>query len=132
VPNLNLPSESQERHRPDFADQSYRSAVKWLLEATRDTAKYPLVLEENVHYGFRRNMLGGKWIAIALVALPGIVAIGIALWRGVPSALLDADHAAAAAVTVLTGAAWLLFVTQAWVEDASNAYARALLACCEA
>jgi hypothetical protein len=133
VPGLSIPTQSFEQQRPGPADDTYRSAVKWLLENTRDTAKYPLVLEENVHYGFRRNMLGGKWIAVVLCVLP---VAGAYLWdmhKGIaPQPFLDTDHVAAVAIALLSVIGWLFFVTKAWVQDASHAYARALLASCEA
>lgn len=78
-------------------------------------------------------MLGGKWIAVVLCALP---VAGAYLWdmhKGVaPQSFLDTDHIAAVAIAVLAVFSWLFFVTKAWVHDASHAYARALLATCEA
>ncbi|NKE68623.1 hypothetical protein RAMLITH_22640 [Ramlibacter sp. RBP-2] len=131
VPGLNVPSQSQEQQRPEMADDTYRSAVKWLLEKTRDTAKYPLVLKENAEYGFRRNMFGGKWLAITLCVLPLAAAYAWDAYKGV-GPQFDNDHVAAIAIAVVAVLAWLFFVTKEWVRDASHAYARALLATCEA
>jgi hypothetical protein len=131
VPGLNVPSQSQEQQRPGMADDMYRSAVKWLLENTRDTAKYPLVLKENAEYGFRRNMLGGKWLAVTLCVLPLAAVYGWDIYRG-SGPQFDNDHVAAIAIAGVGVMGWLFFVTEEWVNDASHAYARALLACCEA
>ena len=131
VGNLQLPTESQEMNRPDFADAQYRSAVNWLVNNMRDTTKYPLIFEENVNYGFRRNLLGGKWVGVGLCVLPVAAAALVQFQSGNPARLLDVDAIAAALIATLNSAGWLLLVTEAWVEDASNAYARALLAACE-
>jgi hypothetical protein len=131
VPRLNVPSQSQEQHRPGMADDMYRSAVKWLLENTRDAAKYPLVLKENAEYGFRRNMFGGKWLAVTLCVLPLAAAYAWDFYKGL-GPQFDNDHVAAIAVAGVAVLGWLFFVTEEWVRDASHAYARALLATCEA
>ncbi len=131
VPGLQVPSQSHEQQRPTMADDIYRSAVKWLVENRRDAAKYSLVLEENVQYGFRRNMLGGKWIAIVLCVLPLIGAYAWGAYKGLPPDF-DTDHIAAIAIAALAVVGWTFFVTKEWVRDASHGYARALLATCEA
>lgn len=130
VPGILMPSQSLEQQRPEMADNIYRSAVKWLLENRRDD-KYRLVLEENVQYGFRRNMFGSKWLAIALCLLPVAGAYGWDLYKAAPP-LFDNDRVTAIAIAVLAVVGWLFFVTEAWVRDASHSYARALLATCEA
>ena len=131
VQGFNSPTQSQELQRPSMADDMYRSGVKWLLENTRDTVKYPLVLKENSEYGFRRNMLGGKWFALTLCVLPLATAYAWDFYKGA-APQFDNDRVAAIAIAVLAVAGWLFFVTGEWVKDASHAYARALLAACEA
>jgi len=130
VPGLPVPSQSHEQQRPEMADDIYRSAIKWLLENRRDTTKYALVLEENVQYGFRRNMLGSKWIAIFLTLLPLMGAYAWGAYKGVAPEF-DTDHLAVLAVAAIAVAGWTFFVTEEWVRDASRGYARALLATCE-
>jgi len=131
VQGFKLLAQSQEQQRPGMADEMYRSGVKWLLEKTRDTGKYPLVLKENAEYGFRRNMLGGKWFALTLCVLPLAVAYAWDIYKGVGPQFGN-DHVAAIAIAAVAVLSWLFFVTEEWVRDASHAYARALLATCEA
>lgn len=114
-----------------MADDMYRSAVKWLLENTRDAAKYPLVLKENAEYGFRRNMFGGKWLAVNVCVLPLAAAYALDFYKGLGPQFHN-DHVAAIAIAGVVVLGWLFFVTEEWVRDASLAYARALLASCEA
>ena len=65
-----LPTKEEEESSPVSADTKYKSAIGSLLEATRDTSKFPLVFAENANYGFRRNLWGlrpiGTPIAVVL------------------------------------------------------------------
>ena len=63
-----LPSVESEQIDPVAADDCYRGAVEWLLEATRSEKRFPLVRAENISYGFRRNLLGLKRPAVLLIA----------------------------------------------------------------
>ena len=63
-----LPDPKQESVNPRTADDSYRGAVDWLLEATRDLNRFPLVYQENISYGFCRNLLGLRGLAACVLA----------------------------------------------------------------
>lgn len=115
------------------ADSFYEQCGVWLRENTRDTKKFPLVFNENVTYGFRRNLLGVKWLALALNL--AVVAICLLLlwhdnwaWesefgkRTIVVLLIAAIHAVYIFAAVRKTAVW----------DASRAYARELLLSCEA
>lgn len=65
---ISLPSLSQENTDPDQADQKYDEAVTWLRNNTRGD-EYKILLNENIAYGFFRNSLGLKWVAIILCVL---------------------------------------------------------------
>jgi hypothetical protein len=52
---LRLPDEAAEAFDPAEADDAYEVATAALRERTRDRAAFPLVFNENVAYGFRRN-----------------------------------------------------------------------------
>ena len=73
---LQLPSLGEERNSPGQADEKYRSAVVWLLARTTDRAQFPLVFEENVNYGFRRNTWAQKrpvlWFNAIAIFLVGV------------------------------------------------------------
>ena len=66
IPELNLASPQDEDENPEEADAKYESANRWLLERTRDQARFALLSAENMNYGFRRNLLGLKPIALGL------------------------------------------------------------------
>jgi uncharacterized integral membrane protein len=65
---ISLPSLAQENIDPDQADQKYNEAVTWLRNNTRGD-EYKILLNENIAYGFFRNSLGLKWLAIILCIL---------------------------------------------------------------
>lgn len=122
-----LPTQDEEREDPIDADRRYEEAVSALRERTRDRERFPLVFEENMDYGFRRNTLGirpaGSLVSLAaltasvvlLIVDDGSVASRFGRWGA--SALL-------AAVLLVF---WRGFVTADWVRRAADLYADRLL-----
>lgn len=126
------PTEDEEKNSPNGADQAYDSAVKWLLEYTRDQEKYHMIFKENISYGFRRNCLGIRWIAV-IVALGPIAALaGVFSFGSDAMVSLDINNLALTALFSFGLLCWWLFlVGDEWVRDAANSYASRLLAACE-
>ena len=136
-----LPTEREEVEDPSKADSQYESAVAYLLEATRDAQRFRLVLEENINYGFRRNLWGLKpyGLAIAGVAVGGTWALlGLHLATGLaettiyqrlfvsPDAILALRVLGALVNTAILGL-WLAVVNPGWVKTTAEAYAERLL-----
>ncbi len=135
-----LPTEEEEVRDPVGADQHYEAAVSFLREATRDTSKFPLVLAENVNYGFRRNLWGLKPYGLAFAVLATAASWGLSLLSaGLPTAEPWLDtvvmNPEAVTVTRLAGSVfnttavivWLFIITPGWVRIAAEAYAQRLL-----
>lgn len=132
VPDWHPPTAELERTAPRESDAILDSAVRWLLEHTRDPKAYPLVLKENISYGFRRNVLGLRPLAVAAaLASSGYGAYFLtATAQDTPTDATAAQYAALfVSATLLIW--WAFAVTSSWVRDAANAYARALLASCD-
>jgi hypothetical protein len=131
VPGWTAPTLHEEETDPRATDQRYGSAVRWLLEYTRDTERFPLVFAENISYGFRRNALGLKPFAV----VAALTALGFGAFQlyVLPPALLGERLAqiAAALTSLLLFGWWLVVVSPSWVRDAADGYARALLAACD-
>lgn len=130
IRDITFPTPEGEAEDPAGADESYASAVRWLVDNTRDNAR---VRQELIAYGFRRNLYGlrGWGIAIALLTA---TAAGLILWhRHGVSALTQAPVVQIATVIawVILPALWVSTVTPAWVRSAANSYARALLGFCD-
>ena len=102
-----------------------RSPACGTARATAD--RFRLVFEENVHYGFRRNMLGlrrwGLGIAVAVLA---ICALAFAFTDGTTSELLRA-WAWPGALSAVMALFWWRVVTPDWVRLPADAYADRLL-----
>jgi len=52
------PSTADEELDPARSRRFYARGGAWLRENTRDTKKFNVLFNENVTYGFRRNLLG--------------------------------------------------------------------------
>ena len=128
------PSSQDEIVDPPGADRYYDSCGTWLRENTRNTKKFPVLFMENVTYGFRRNLYGLRWPALALntlVAAGCLVALAF-------KAHLELDPKLVAKIVAvlvfsMVHAAYMLWgVTRTSVIDASRTYGRQLILSCEA
>lgn len=125
VTGVPAPSKRKESASPDDADDLYDAYVRHLRDTTRDTKKYPLVFEENVNYGFRRNTLGLRPFGIG-VAAAGVLIGGLNIyWHAGTNAMGVA--VGATIVSLLLLGFWGLWVTPAWVRIPAQAYAERIL-----
>ncbi len=140
--NAAFPDADQEKSDPSQADAAYQSGARWLLDHTRpDTGKqFDLLFRDNITYGFRRNALGIKPIAIAIT-------IGCLIWVlakehilfGVTGRIIDwstLTQLSAAATASLTVSAimllvWLFFFTKTSLRTSAVSFAQALLRTCD-
>ncbi|MGY3611200.1 MULTISPECIES: hypothetical protein [unclassified Bradyrhizobium] len=63
------PTSAEEAESPEAADVFYRRVGDWLRENTRSRKKFEILFNENVSYGYRRNLYALKWPALILNAL---------------------------------------------------------------
>ena len=134
-----LPTQRQEEECPANADAKYEEAVASMKEATRDRSKFPLVLDGNASYGFRRNLLGFRWIGTSTTftaALLSLAMLLLTVWgRNWPdpwwNVLVSPDVTvlpwfAVAAINAVLACFWLFWVRPSWVKLAANVYAMRL------
>ncbi|MEJ1937655.1 hypothetical protein WDZ92_46275, partial [Nostoc sp. NIES-2111] len=132
--NETAPTEAQEQADPAVTDAFYSRCGDWLRENTRNAKKFNILFNENVTYGFRRNLLGMKWSALTLNLLVVIVS-GYVLYHGsVP--YQDIQHVEGRVIVVLVVAVLdALYVgvgvNRAAVAEAAKSYARQLILSCE-
>ena len=136
VPDLVLASPEDERNDPEQADARLESANRWLLAQTTDHARFALLFTENVNYGYRRNLLGMKRIALGLdaVALVLLTVVGIVCWTGQVASTtesLDLEWWASLAIVVVHTLVFIGYVRADWVRAAAETYAGQLLAACD-
>jgi hypothetical protein len=128
------PTEVHENADPAATDAFYTRCGDWLRENTRNAKKFNILFNENVTYGFRRNLLGMKWSALALNLLIVIIS-GCVLYHGsVP--FQDIEHVEGRVIVVFVVAVLHalyigLGVNRAAVAEAAKSYARQLILSCE-
>lgn len=131
LPELRLPSEEQEQRDQAAADDVYEACIDYLLARTREQSKFRLVFEENVNYGFRRNLWAMKPAAI-LINLAALAFTGaLSLSRSAGQRWPDGVSVAVFSVTALMFSWWLVRIRPDWVRLAADAYARQLIAACD-
>jgi hypothetical protein len=134
VQGLRIPGPDDEAQDPSSADEVYASATDWLLSRTRDKQTFRLVFEENMNYGYRRNLWALRPIAIAvdIVLIATVIGLHITVAPDSKSAQL-ALHSPGMTALAVTGAhlALILAATKDWVHTAGQAYARQLVAACD-
>ena len=82
---VKFPAAAEEQQSPCDADVIYRSATKRLIEARRGQ-QYQMLHNENASYGFRRNLLGLKPVAVTF----GVAAAALttfAWWLTMPTTI---------------------------------------------
>ncbi len=121
------PSQDDERKDPASADAFYLRCGQWLRERTRDKHKFNLVFEENVVYGFRRNLYGLKPVGLVLNLLVVLVCIALLASSG----WSNPQAVAVLVIAAVHGAYFLVVVTRASVLQASDQYGRQLVLACE-
>ncbi len=136
VPGLALASRQEEKANPEEADAGYDSASRWLLEHTRDQTRFDLLFAENMNYGFRRNLLALKPIALGIdaVALMLMIGMAVASWTDQLASTLAALSLEWWTSVVITTGHMLLFVAYIradWMRMAAETYAQQLLAACD-
>ena len=134
-PDMVWPTVQDEAADPRSADVKYSSAIA-VLRARRRGVGDVIVLRENTAYGFRRNMLGLRPVAI-VIALLSVLCAGALLYvtqaRGESLAATvakigsDPRYVGVLAAEVAIAILWAVFVRGAWVRQASDDYAFALL-----
>jgi hypothetical protein len=130
--NAIAPTPQQETASLGTADAFYARCAGWLRENTRDTKKFSILFNENVTYGFCRNLFALKWPTLVVDAVIFIAAAGYAFYArpavesefALKLFILMSISAVHAAYIALVG-------TESSVREAAVTYARQLLLSCE-
>jgi len=138
VSNFKNVSERAERANPTDADQYYISAINYLREKTRDSEKYPLILKENMNYGFSRNLLAFKSTAITIILISLAISLLIIVvtfkdkYVDINSlSLLSPQYYVLVILHIIFLLFWCLMINETWVKVRAYAYAKRLLSSCE-
>jgi hypothetical protein len=132
---IRMPNRDEELGSPKSADDSYRAAVAWLIEKTRDQAKFPLLFKENINYGFSRNMYGARYIGMAISALSLLFSLQHSKIIGWKMPFFDGQAISSIPSLALLAMAgmgiillsWLFIVGEDFVKRAAYTYAERLM-----
>jgi hypothetical protein len=131
--NRVAPSAQDEITDQTAADTFYEQVGIWLRANTRDAKKFPILWNELVSYGFRRNLLGLKWPALAINIIVVLICAFVLRRR---ESLDMSDDLVMRTVVVLIIAAIhasyiALVVTRESVKQAASSYGRELILSCQ-
>jgi hypothetical protein len=107
------------------ADGFYARAGTWLRENTRNKKKFDILFNENITYGYRRNLFALKWPALALNAAI-VIGCAIAYFYGLPEKY-SLGLVPVFVIAFLHAAYLAIFSSENAVREASRTYARQLL-----
>ena len=140
--NTAFPDAELEKADPAKADEAYQSGARWLLDHTRPDAgrQFDLLFRDNITYGFRRNALSVRPLAI-------VVAIACLFWTlakehvifGAGGKIFDRfaltqlppESIAALAVSGVMLLVWVFFFTKSSVRTSAFSFAQTLLRTCD-
>jgi hypothetical protein len=115
-----MPTREEEERDPQAADIVYAAASQWLVTNTRnDTKTFSRVFEENIGYGFRRNLFGMKtWGLVAASVGIACAIVGLFFGRIAGIEMLS---------SVLVAAYLLSTITETSLRTQAESYARRLI-----
>ncbi len=126
VKEAKAPNSEEENNDPRAADKIYSAWSNFLRANTRDPNTFGLLLQENINYGYRRNVFGFRAIGIFLTVITVLTsAIRLYLvYRS--SSQVDQPLLAAGLFSLLMLALWIFRFTSEWVRTSADAYAERL------
>lgn len=124
---LPAPTQKEERFNPAAAQSFYDQAYGWLRENTRDTEAFKLLFNENISYGYHRNLLGLKSVGILLNFFSLGAAAAIVYWQPAFASLSTGKLVLLGGLAALHLIYFLFGVTRKAMRESSAIYARQLV-----
>ena len=124
-----FPTQQEEIANPKEADDIYKAAVTLLIIKTRDIKTYNLVYNENVSYGFCRNLYAMRKIGI-IITLFGAI---LSCYTGIRFIYMGEGYIfyliplVCSVINILFLILWVFKIKSSWVRTSAFAYARRLL-----
>jgi len=126
VKGAKAPTPEEEAADPAGADQVYSAWSSYLRVHTRDTKKYPLLFQENVSYGYRRNVYGLRPIGVIVSASSFTVGAAWLYYLHAVAAAITPESVGALGCVFITLLLWAFRFTPDWVRIPADAYAERL------
>lgn len=125
IPSILIPTKEEEANDRKYARIVYDSCTSFLIEKTRDKSKFNLIFDENINYGFRRNLWGLKPFG-TIISSVSLTFLILKLYNNNFS--YDVIEALSIIIILLLLLLWLFWFSTSWVKTAADAYADRLLA----
>lgn len=125
VTGIRMPTPEEEAKDTEEADRIYNSAVTWLRNNTRNSAQFPCLCEENISYGFRRNLFGLKRIGLVIATITLCLKMAF-IWPFSAKEIPEFITQPAVLASILVAIFLIFVVNTQWVKNAAEAYASAL------
>jgi hypothetical protein len=128
-----VPTPEDELDNPSSCDEFYSRCCLWLRENTRNHECFGILFEENMNYGFRRNMLGLKHAAFIVTTIVVLICVASLVFGApiLPHESLAIQLFLIVGFSVIHSAYFVTCVTKRSVHDAALLYSRQLILCCE-
>ena len=119
VKDTKTPTAAEEDENPEQSDTTYLAWCTYLRTHTKDTKTFRLLFQENVNYGYRRNVWGMKPLGIAASTLSlGVSAMwGYVIYRNHES--ISGEFILASVIALALLSMWIFIVSPAWGRIAS-------------
>jgi hypothetical protein len=126
VKGTKVPSPEEEAADPAMADQMYNAWSSYLRVHTRDTKKYKLLFQENISYGYRRNVCGLRSLGMVLSTLSFAGGAGWIYCLYSTTGTITAESVGALICVLVILLLWAFRFTPDWVRIPADAYAERL------
>lgn len=130
-----VPTEEEETSEPEQVNDFYTSANSWLRDETRDKKKFNILYDELLTYGFRRNLLGVKYLSLAANFLVATIVAAILFYMPPYFESMEniEEKLSVIAIVTLMHSIYMIFaVNKESVKQASKTYGKQLILSCGA
>ena len=117
------PTIDEEQSNPVVADQVYLAWSNYLRVNTRDTKKYSLLFQENVNYGYRRNVWGLRSKGIIICIFCCVITFVRIYFLYENTGEFNKELVTASVFVLALLAFWIFKFSTEWVSVPANAYA---------
>lgn len=121
------PTLKSELGNPEAADICYSAWSTHLRTRTRDKKRFPLIFDELVAYGYRRNVLGLRPIGIAVCTLCLLASVVFSFLGLRSRGALTPGLYASLSISILFLVFWVFRVSERWVRFSAECYAARLI-----
>ena len=123
---LQVPTEEEEDQDPELADEHFAACTAELRRLTRDKRTFGLVHKRLIDYGFRRNILGLRWIGLTIATAVSFLS-ALHIWWNWDAAGLNGTLLVVGIVCIGVGLGWITLVNEKAVSLGAERYANSLL-----